>query len=175
MTTFFSSSQGPQEGYRSLLCIVSRNRHSLIKIFENRLSEQIKRNEIEAKKDNVDDFYGIHKVSDKKDNVNALDASIATAENERNIDPPEVQNLQSEKRQAEQRLEKKRAENNSLIQTHRQAIAQIENNRDNYRPTYDVDGNIVGESLTKEANDKISSSNMITTEYQLFTNYMVQI
>ena len=130
-----------------------------IKIFENRLSEQIKRNEIEAKKDNVDDFYGIHKVSDKKDNVNALDASIATAENERNIDPPEVQNLQSEKRQAEQRLEKKRAENNSLIQTHRQAIAQIENNRDNYRPTYDVDGNIVGESLTKEANDKISSHN----------------
>lgn len=27
-----------------------------IKIFENRLSEQIKRNEIEAKKDKVDDF-----------------------------------------------------------------------------------------------------------------------
>ena len=37
-----------------------------IKIFENRLSEQIKRNEIEAKKDNVNDFYGIHKVSDRR-------------------------------------------------------------------------------------------------------------
>ena len=46
-----------------------------------------------------------------------------------------------------------------MIQTHRQAIARIENNRDNYRPTYDIDGNIVGESLTKEASDKISSHN----------------
>lgn len=130
-----------------------------IKIFENRLSEQIKRNEIAAKKDNVNDFYGIHKIDDKKDNVSALDASITTAENERNIDPPEVQNLQAGKRQAEQRLEKKRAENNSLIQTHRQDIAQIESNRDNYSPIYDGDGNIVGESITKEANDKLSSHN----------------
>lgn len=130
-----------------------------IKIFEDRLSEQIKLNEIEAKKNNVNDFYDIHKVSDKKTDLNKLDESIAKAEKERNIDPQEVIDLQSQKVQEEQELKKMRAKNNPLIQKEKKAIAQIKNNRDNYRPTYDVDGNIVGESLTKEANKKISYHN----------------
>lgn len=130
-----------------------------IKIFEDRLSEQIKLNEIEAKKNNVNDYYDIHKVSDKKTDLNKLDESIAKAKKERNIDPQEVIDLQSQKVQEEQELEKMRAKNNPLIQKEKKAIAQIENNRDNYRSTYDVDGNIVGESLTQEAVGKISSHN----------------
>ena len=36
----FYGNEGPQEGYRSLLCIVSRNRHSLIKLSANNLLDQ---------------------------------------------------------------------------------------------------------------------------------------
>lgn len=130
-----------------------------IKIFEDRLSYQIAENMKDAQKGNNKDFTDIHGIPDKKKKITELEDKIRQTEEEKEKDPQNVIDLKEEKRLAEQKLANKRKENSSLVQKHRKDIASIKNNQNNYRPIYDNDGNIVEQSLTKEANEKIAFHN----------------
>lgn len=64
-----------------------------IKIFESRLAEQIQRNEIAAKKINIDDFSAVHGLAAKEERVKNLDTTISKLQTELETDPQNVKNL----------------------------------------------------------------------------------
>jgi hypothetical protein len=131
-----------------------------IKIFENRLAEQVKQNEIAAKKAKIDDFNTIHQIGAKAGRVNALDTTITKLQTELTTDPQNVKDLISnDLARANSELSATQHANQQRIDNHNQSIRNIKNNQSNYRPIYDADNNNVGQSLTKEANDNIRSHN----------------
>ncbi len=127
-----------------------------VKIFENRLAEQIKENEKNSKEKNASDFDKIYKVSDiEKENSN-LKTDLSNLQKELSTDPPNVIKLINEDlARANDILNQIKKNNSQKIANHRNRINSIRNNQSNYRPTFDDEGNVVNSHLTKQANDRI--------------------
>lgn len=131
-----------------------------IKIFESRLAEQIKKNEMLSKKSNASEFDNIYGVSDKEKRVSDIEASITKLHTELNTDPQNVKDLiNKDLEQAKSALSRIKGINNSKIEKHRTIISSIKDNQNNYRPVRDASGNVIENKLTKEANDKIAIEN----------------
>jgi hypothetical protein len=129
-----------------------------IKIFESRLAEQVKQNEIAAKKAKIDDFNTIHQIGEKERHVNKLDTTITKLQTELTTDPQNVKDLiNNDLAKTNSELSATQRANQPRIDNHNQLIRNIRNNQSNYRPTYDAYNNVIGQSLTKEANDNIKS------------------
>lgn len=131
-----------------------------IKIFESRLAEQIKKNEILSKKSNASEFDNIYGVSDKENRISNIDTTISKLQTELNTDPQNVKDLiNNDLAQANNALNRIRNSNNPKIENHRRNISSIRNNQSNYRPILDENGNFIENRLTKEANAKIRNEN----------------
>lgn len=132
-----------------------------IKIFESRLAEQIKKNEINSKKNNAFEFENIYGVSDKENRISNIDTTISKLKIELNTDPQNVKDLiNNDLVQANYTLNRVRNTNNPRIDNHRGNISSIRYNQNNYRPILDNNGNVIDNRLTKEANDKIRDENI---------------
>ncbi|MBK8807210.1 MAG: DUF4407 domain-containing protein [Bacteroidales bacterium] len=132
-----------------------------IKIFESRLAEQIKKNEISSKKNNSSEFDNIYGVSDKEGRISNIDTTITKLQTELNSDPQNVKDLiNNNLAQANSTLTRIRNTNNPKIDIHRRNISSIKNNQNNYRPVLDEFGKEVDKKLTKEANDRIRDENI---------------
>ncbi len=131
-----------------------------IKIFESRLAEQIKKNEILSKKSNASEFDNIYGVSDKENRISDIDTLISSLYIELNSDPQNVKDLiNNELLQANSALSRIKKANSPKIENHRNRIRSIKNDQRNYRSVLDDQGNVVDNQLTKEANDKIAFEN----------------
>jgi len=131
-----------------------------IKIFESRLAEQIKKNEILSKKSNASEFDNIYGVSNKENRISNIDTTITKLQTELNTDPQNVKDLiNNDLAQANNTLIRIKNTNNPKIEKHRSNIRSIRNNQNNYRPVSDDNGIFIENRLTKEANDKIRDEN----------------
>lgn len=131
-----------------------------VKIFESRLEEQIKLNEIASKKAKIDDFNAIYQVDKKEGIVNALDTTITKLQQELSSDPQNVVNLiNNDLAKANSALVTTRTTNTPKINQHRQNITTIRQNQSHYRDVKDSLGNVIDRRLTADANQKIRNEN----------------
>lgn len=131
-----------------------------IKIFESRLAEQIKKNEILSKKNNASDFNNAYGISDKENRISGIDTLISNLYIELNSDPQNVKDLiNNDLAQANSTLNRIKNINSRKIENHTSNIRSIRSNQNNYRPVMDGNGNFIENRLTKEANDKIRYEN----------------
>jgi len=115
-----------------------------IKIFESRLAEQIQRNEIAAKKSNIDDFTSIHGLATKEERVINLDTVIMKLQTELTTDPQNVKDLINKNlAQANAALERIKNVNNTKIKSNENERYEIWTNPNNYT--------IVKDSLDNES------------------------
>lgn len=104
-----------------------------IKIFESRLSEQILRNEIAAKKSNIDDISSIHDLGAKQGRVTSLDTTITKLQIELTADPQNVKDLiNNDLVRANDELTNIRNANNPKIKANENARYEIYKNPDSY-------------------------------------------
>lgn len=131
-----------------------------IKIFESRLAEQIKKNEILSKKSNASEFDNIYGISNTEGRITKIDTTITKLQTELNTDPQNVKDLiNNDLAQANNTLTRIRNTNNPKIDNHRRSISSIKNNQNNYRQVLDEFGKVIDNRLTKEANDRIRDEN----------------
>jgi len=150
----------------SALIAISISKPIEIKIFENRLAEQIQRSELAARKRNVESFEIIHDISGRIQDVEARERRDSNLQERLNSDPLIVTNLIEDRNNAERELAEIRRVNQSEINSRNELIRNIRNNPNNYRPIRDAEGNImfddngnVRQSLTQEANNLIANHN----------------
>ena len=113
-----------------------------IKIFENRISEQIKQNEINAKLNKIGDIGQIHGVGDKEMRVNWLESDITKLQTELVNDPPIVLSLiNNDLEIANNDLTTTRNSNESRIRANENALLDISKNPNSYIIETDTLGN----------------------------------
>lgn len=127
-----------------------------IKIFESRLAEQIKKNQILSKKSNASEFDNIYGVSDKENRISTMDTTISKLQTELNTDPQNVKDLiNNDLAKANKNLTQIRSTNNPKIDNHEKNITSIKDDQNNYRYVTVDNGNSIENRLTKAAEDKI--------------------
>ncbi|MDR0894527.1 MAG: DUF4407 domain-containing protein [Prevotellaceae bacterium] len=138
-----------------------------IKIFESRLAEQIQRNEITAKKNNISEFNTIHELATKEGRVANLNTTITELQNELVTDPQNVKDLiNNDLASANSELSSIKNKNNPKINANKEEINAIHNNSESYIYTIDSLGNKINAGYTQEARDR---RYVLNQEIQLWT------
>jgi hypothetical protein len=127
-----------------------------IKIFENRLAEQVKQNEIAVKKAKIDDFNTIHQIGAKEGRVNALDSTLTKLQTELTTDPQNVKDLISnDLARANSELTIVKNTNNPKITANENERNRIKNNPNSYIYKTDSLGNSINTwQYTQSAKDR---------------------
>jgi len=113
-----------------------------IKIFENRISEQIKQNEINAKLNKIGDISQIHGLGNKETRVNTLENDITKLQTELVNDPPIVLSLiNNDLERANNDLTRTINANDSRIRANENALLEISKNPNSYILETDSLGN----------------------------------